>query len=144
MLSHLHAPTVAPAITDQQHSIPTDATPAIECVKAAHAPPIALLDDEPEPTASEFVDSTYYGEVISTGLERPPRDVEEPRLWTLTHDTTRTLSNKKTQTAYDEYHHIDWYAFVAVSLRKPNCSHKSNMLCPLDAQLLGGGADGKR
>jgi hypothetical protein len=29
---------------------------------------------------SEIVDFTYYGEVISAGLERPPRDVEEPRL----------------------------------------------------------------
>jgi hypothetical protein len=39
-----------------------------------------MLDDEPEPTASEFVDFTYYGEVIHAGLERPPRDVKEPRL----------------------------------------------------------------
>jgi hypothetical protein len=39
-----------------------------------------LLDDETEPTASEFVDFAYYGEVIPAGLERPPRDVEEPRL----------------------------------------------------------------
>jgi hypothetical protein len=42
-----------------------------------------MLDDEPEPTASEVVDFNYYGEVIHAGLERPPRDVEEPRLWTL-------------------------------------------------------------
>jgi hypothetical protein len=36
-----------------------------------------MLDDEPEPTVSEFVDFTYYGlnVVIPTGLERPPRDV---------------------------------------------------------------------
>jgi hypothetical protein len=39
-----------------------------------------MLDDEPEPSASEFVDFTSYGEVILAGLERPPRDVEEPRL----------------------------------------------------------------
>jgi hypothetical protein len=38
-----------------------------------------MLDDEPEPSASEFVDFAYYGEVIPAGLERPPRDVEEPR-----------------------------------------------------------------
>jgi hypothetical protein len=70
-----------------------------------------MLDDEPEPTASEFVDFTYYGEVIPAGLECPPRDVEEPRLWTLTGDTSRTLSDKRTQAAYDEYLHIGCYAF---------------------------------
>jgi hypothetical protein len=71
-----------------------------------------LLDDEPEPTASEFVDFTYYGEVILAGLERPPRDVEEPRLWTLTDDTARALKDKKTQAAYDEYLRIGYYAFL--------------------------------
>jgi hypothetical protein len=71
-----------------------------------------LDDDEPEPTVvSEFVDFAYYGEVIPAGLERPPRDVQEPRLWTLTDDTARALSDKKTQAAYDEYLHIGCYAF---------------------------------
>jgi hypothetical protein len=54
-----------------------------------------MLDDEIEPTASEFVDFTYYGEVIPAGLERPPRDVEEPRLWTVTNDTARALADKR-------------------------------------------------
>jgi hypothetical protein len=62
-------------------------------------------------TASEFVDFAYYGEVIPAGLERPPRDVEEPRLWTLSDDTTRTLIDKRTQFVYDEYLHIGCYAF---------------------------------
>jgi hypothetical protein len=70
-----------------------------------------LLDDDTEPTASEFVDFTSYGEVIPAGLERPPRDVEEPRLWTLTDDTARALADKRTQAAYDEYLHIGCYAF---------------------------------
>jgi hypothetical protein len=70
-----------------------------------------MLDDEPEPTASEFVDFTFYGEVIPAGLERPPLDVEEPRLWTLTDDTARALADKRTQSAYDEYLHIGCYAF---------------------------------
>jgi hypothetical protein len=70
-----------------------------------------MLDNEPEPTASEFVDFTYYGEVIPSGLERPPRDVEEPRMWTLTDDTARALSDKRTQAAYDEYLRIGCYAF---------------------------------
>jgi hypothetical protein len=70
-----------------------------------------LLDDEPEPTVSESVDSAYCGEVISAGLERRPRDVEELRLWTLTCVIARALSEKKTQSNYDEYLHIGFYAF---------------------------------
>jgi hypothetical protein len=70
-----------------------------------------MLDGEPEPTASEFVDFTYYGEVILAGLERPPRDVDEPHLRTVTDDTARALSDKRTQSAYDEYLHIGCYAF---------------------------------
>jgi hypothetical protein len=70
-----------------------------------------MLDDELDPTASEFVDFAYYGEVIPAGLERPPRDVDEPRLWTLIDDTARALNDKRTQGAYDEYLHIGCYAF---------------------------------
>jgi hypothetical protein len=70
-----------------------------------------MLDDEPEPPASDFVDFTYYGEVIPAGLGRPPRDVEEPRLWTPTCDTARALSDKRTQSTYNEYLHIGCYAF---------------------------------
>jgi hypothetical protein len=86
-------------------------TPAAEGGKAAPEPPIDLLDDELEPTASDFIDFTYYGEVIPAGLERPPRDVEETRLCTLTDDTAHALSDKRTQSAYDEYFHIGCYAF---------------------------------
>jgi transcriptional regulator of met regulon len=60
---------------------------------------------------SEFVDFTYYNEVISAGLQRPPRDVEELRLLTLTDDTARILIDKRTHAAYDEYLHIGCYAF---------------------------------
>jgi hypothetical protein len=70
-----------------------------------------MLDDEPDPSTSDFVDFTYYGEVIPAGLERSPRDIEEPRLWTFTYDTARALSDKRTQSAYDEYLHIGCYAF---------------------------------
>jgi hypothetical protein len=73
-----------------------------------------MLDDEPEPTAADFVDFTYYGEVIPAGLERPPRDVDEPRMWTLTDDTARALADKRTQSAYDEYLHIGCYAFFDI------------------------------
>jgi hypothetical protein len=96
LLAELQQSTATPATTDQQQSIPADAIPATEGGKAAPEPPINLLDDETEPTASEFVDFTYFGEVIPAGLERPPRDVEEPRLWTLTYDTARALADKRT------------------------------------------------
>ena len=49
--------------------------------------------------------------MIPAGLERPPRDVEEQRIWTLTYDTARALSDKLSQSAYDEYLHIGCYAF---------------------------------
>jgi hypothetical protein len=107
LLAQFQQQTVAPATTNQHHSIPSDATPATEGGKAAPKPPIDMLDDKPDPAASELVG----GEVIPAGLERPPRDVEEPRLWTLTDDTARTLSDKRTQSAYDEYIHIGCYAF---------------------------------
>jgi hypothetical protein len=70
-----------------------------------------MLNDEPEPTASEFVHFAYYGAVIPAGLERPPCDVEEPRLLAPTNDNARTVSDKKTQAAYDEYPHIGCYAY---------------------------------
>jgi hypothetical protein len=111
LLAQLQQTTATHAFTDHQHSIPADATPTTEGGKAAHEPPIDLLDDESDPTASNLVDFTYYGEVIPAGLERLPRDVEEPCLRTLTDDTARALSGKRTQSAYDEYLHIGCYAF---------------------------------
>jgi hypothetical protein len=111
LLAQLQQSTGQPVTTDQQQSIPADATPATEGGKVAPQPPVDMLDDEPEPTASEFVDFTYYGEVIPAGLERPPRDVDEPRLWTLTEDTARALADKRTQAAYGEYLHMGCYAF---------------------------------
>jgi hypothetical protein len=59
------------------------------------------MNDGPELPAPEDVDFTYYGKVIFIGPERPPRDVDEPRLWTLTFDTARSLSDEKTQAACD-------------------------------------------
>jgi hypothetical protein len=97
LLAQLQQTTATPAFTDQQQSIPADATPATKGGKEAPEPPIDLLDDVPEPSASDFVDFAYYGEVIPASLERPPRDVEEPRLWTLTDDTARALRDKRTQ-----------------------------------------------
>jgi hypothetical protein len=70
-----------------------------------------MLDDEPEPTASDFIDSTYYGEIIPAGLKRPPRDVEEPRLTNVRDDTARALNDQDTHAAYDEYLHIGCNGF---------------------------------
>eukprot|EP00873_Tetraselmis_striata_P007804 jgi/Tetstr1/428068/TSEL_018123.t1 len=61
----------------------------------------------------EYVDFAYYGRVIPPGLERPPRDVDEPRLWTLTDDAARALAEKRSQAAYDEYLHLGCYAFFS-------------------------------
>jgi hypothetical protein len=105
LLAQLQQTTATPATTDQQQSIPVDAT-ATEGGKAALEPPIDQLDDEPDPSASNFVDFAYYSEVIPAGLERPPRDIEEPRLWTLADDTAGAQSDKRTQSAYDKYLHI--------------------------------------
>ena len=70
-LAQLQQTTATHAFTDQQQSIPADATPATEGGKSAPQPPIDLLGDEPDPSASNFVDFTYYGKVIPAGLERP-------------------------------------------------------------------------
>eukprot|EP00873_Tetraselmis_striata_P046066 jgi/Tetstr1/466330/TSEL_010861.t1 len=43
----------------------------------------------------------------------PPRDVDEPRLWTQTDDTARALAEKRSQAAYDEYLHLNCYAFFS-------------------------------
>jgi hypothetical protein len=48
---------------------------------------------------------------MPSGLERLPRDMDKRRLWALTEDTARVLSEERTQTAYDEYLHIGCYAF---------------------------------
>jgi hypothetical protein len=100
-----------------------------------------MLDDEIEPSASEFVDFAYYGEVIPAGLERPPRDVEEPRRWTLTDDTARAISDKRTQAAYDEYLHICCYAFfdscanAAISEALDTLSHGPSLWAEQTAAL---------
>jgi hypothetical protein len=44
-------------------------------------------------------------------LERPPRDIDEPLLWTLTNNTSRFMSDKKSQAGYDDYLYIGNNAF---------------------------------
>jgi hypothetical protein len=47
-------------------------------------------------------------------MERPPRDVDELRLMTLTDDTARFLNDMISQAGYDEYLHIGCYALFAI------------------------------
>jgi hypothetical protein len=108
-LERLTGPSVLP---NKQQSIPPDATIAIEGGKAAPEHPIDLQNDDPELHEPEFVDFAAYGKISPAGLEQPPRDIDEPRLWTLTDDTARRfLNDRKSQAGYDEYLHIGCYAF---------------------------------
>jgi hypothetical protein len=97
--------------TDQQQSIPHDEAIATEGGKAAEEPPIDMLSNDPELLEPKFVDIAAYGKVIRAGLERPPRDIDEPRLWTLTDDTVRFLNDKISPAWYDDYLHTCCNAF---------------------------------
>jgi hypothetical protein len=97
--------------TNQGQSISLDATFANDGGKAAKEPPIDLLNDDSELHEPEFVEFSTYGKVIPAGLERPPRNIDEPRLGTMTDDTARFLNDMKSQAGYDEYIHNGCYAF---------------------------------
>jgi hypothetical protein len=81
-----------PHVPNQHQSIPPKATVATEGGKAAQEPPIDLLNDDPR--FSSPSSSTSHTKVIPPGLECPPRDTDEPRVWTLTDDTARYLVDK--------------------------------------------------
>eukprot|EP00873_Tetraselmis_striata_P012723 jgi/Tetstr1/432987/TSEL_022324.t1 len=87
-------------------------TPAPEGGEQGAQEPLPAELDAPD-NELEYVDFAYYGRVIPPGLERPPRDVDEPRLWTLTDDTARALADKRSQAGYDEYLHLGCYAFFS-------------------------------
>eukprot|EP00873_Tetraselmis_striata_P017157 jgi/Tetstr1/437421/TSEL_026103.t1 len=100
---------------------------ATAALLARLAPPTNPLPPEDAPDNElEYVDFAYYGRVIPPGLERPPRDVDEPRLWTLTDDTARALADKRSQAAYDEYLHLGCYAFFS------SCANEA-MRCALES-----------
>jgi hypothetical protein len=71
-----------------------------------------LLNDDPEPFDHEVVDFAAYGKVTPAGMERPPRDIDEPRLWTSTNYAARFLSDKKSQARYHECPHTGSNAFL--------------------------------
>jgi hypothetical protein len=59
--------------TCAHESIPNDATIAIEGGKAAHEPPIDLLNDDPELHEPEFVDFSTYGRSFMQAWNAPER-----------------------------------------------------------------------
>jgi hypothetical protein len=75
LLAQLERLTCPHVLTNQQQSIPPDATIAIEGGKADPEPLIDLLHDDPELHEPEFVDFAAYGKIIPPGLEQPPRDI---------------------------------------------------------------------
>eukprot|EP00873_Tetraselmis_striata_P038373 jgi/Tetstr1/458637/TSEL_004341.t1 len=87
-------------------------TPAPEGGEQGAREPLPAKLDAPD-NELEYVEFAYYGRVIPPGVERPPRDVDEPRLWTLTDDTARALAEKRSRAAYDEYLHLGCYAFLS-------------------------------
>jgi hypothetical protein len=102
----------------QLFNAPNDTPTSEGGIKAAHEQPINLLDDDPDFHKHEFYDFAAYGKVILAGFERPPLDVEEPRLGTLKDDTARFLSVKKSQAGYDEYFHIAMPSSTAAPTRR--------------------------
>eukprot|EP00873_Tetraselmis_striata_P006912 jgi/Tetstr1/427176/TSEL_017364.t1 len=100
-------------------------TPAPEGGEQGAREPLPAELDAPD-NELEYVDFACYGRVIPPGLERPPRDVDEPRLWTLTDDTARALADKRSQAAYDEYLHLGCYAFFS------SCANEA-MRCALES-----------
>jgi hypothetical protein len=54
-----------------------------------------MLNDDPDLLENDLVDVASYSKVIRVATERPPCDTDEPRMWTLTHNTARFLSDKK-------------------------------------------------
>jgi hypothetical protein len=69
-----------------------------------------MLNDDPELLEHEIVDFVAFGKFVHAGMERPRRDIDEPRLLTLIEYTSRFLNNKKSQAGYDEYLRIDFNA----------------------------------
>eukprot|EP00873_Tetraselmis_striata_P043203 jgi/Tetstr1/463467/TSEL_008359.t1 len=111
LLARLAPPTNPPPPEGTQPANPAG-TPAPEGGEQGAREPLPAELDAPDDEL-EYVGFAYYGRVIPPGLERPPRDVDEPRLWTLTDDTARALAEKRSQAAYDEYLHLGCYAFFS-------------------------------
>ena len=66
--------------TNQPPSIPPHATIATEGGNAAQETPNNMMNDESELLEPGVVEFSPYGKVIPAGMERSPRDIDEPRL----------------------------------------------------------------
>eukprot|EP00873_Tetraselmis_striata_P009207 jgi/Tetstr1/429471/TSEL_019379.t1 len=83
LLARLAPPVQSPPPKGTQPAIPAGAPAPEGGEQGAQEPLPAELDTE-----LEYVDFAYFGQVPSSGLEPPPRDGDEPRLWILTDDDT--------------------------------------------------------
>eukprot|EP00873_Tetraselmis_striata_P020222 jgi/Tetstr1/440486/TSEL_028812.t1 len=102
LLARLAPPVQSPPPKGTQPAIPAGAPAPEGGEQGAQEPLPAELDALD--TELEYVDFAYFGQVPPSGLEPPPRDGDEPRLWILTDDTAaRGLAEQQGLTAYDKY-----------------------------------------
>eukprot|EP00873_Tetraselmis_striata_P021879 jgi/Tetstr1/442143/TSEL_030296.t1 len=100
LLARLAPPVQSPPPKGTQPAIPAGAPAPEGGEQGAQEPLPAELDALD--TELEYVDFAYFGQVPPSGLEPPPRDGDEPRLWILTDDTAaRGLAEQRGLTAYD-------------------------------------------
>eukprot|EP00873_Tetraselmis_striata_P022158 jgi/Tetstr1/442422/TSEL_030546.t1 len=85
LLARLAPPVQPPPPKGTQPAIPAGAPAPEGGEQGAQEPLPAELDALD--TELEYVDFAYFGQVPPSGLEPPPRDGDEPRLWILTDDT---------------------------------------------------------
>jgi hypothetical protein len=64
-------------------------------------------------------------------LERPPSDIDDPHLWTLTEDTACYLNDKKSLAEYDEHLYISCHAFF------DSCANATSTGEGMDAPAFG-------
>eukprot|EP00873_Tetraselmis_striata_P024408 jgi/Tetstr1/444672/TSEL_032520.t1 len=109
LLARLAPPVLSLAPKGTQPAIPAGAPAPEGGEQGAQEPLPAELDALD--TELEYVDFAYFGQVPPSGLEPPPRDGDEPRLWILTDDTAaRGLAEQRGLTAYDKYLYLRCYA----------------------------------
>eukprot|EP00873_Tetraselmis_striata_P045754 jgi/Tetstr1/466018/TSEL_010609.t1 len=109
LLARLAPPVQSPPPEGTQPAIPAGAPAPEGGEQGAQEPLPAELDALD--TELEYVDFAYFGQVPPSGLEPPPRDGDEPRLWILTDDTAaRGLAEQRGLTAYDKYLYLGCYA----------------------------------
>eukprot|EP00873_Tetraselmis_striata_P000404 jgi/Tetstr1/420668/TSEL_011755.t1 len=96
LLARLAPPVLSPPPEGTQPAIPAGAPAPEGGEQGAQEPLPAELDALD--TELEYVDYAYFGQVPLSGLEPPPRDGDEPRLWILTDDTAaRGLAEQRVQ-----------------------------------------------